>query len=140
MGAAATKEKQAAERVTIYTTAPAAYDGFSTREESADCGRDNSGRIVRRVAMDGRDYTWQTMRYASGSHMAMSPPEWVEMIAAGVFTESPSESPPLPADPIAAAAIELFHSVECVNRGVWQVPHAAMRKLMQAVQAAGHSF
>lgn len=135
-----TATKQAAERVAIYTTAPAAYDGFSTREESANCGRDGE-KVIRRVTMLPRDYGWQTGRYASGSHFALTPDSFRQLVAAGVIAEGPpSESPALPADPIAAAAIELFRSVEAVNGGVWQVPHAAMRKLMQAVQAAGHPF
>lgn len=127
-------------RETIYTTAPANYDGFSTREESADCGRDGA-KIIRRVTVETEHREWQTGRYASGLHMAISAESFRQLVAAGVIAEGPAcERPAPPADPIAAAAIALFQSVEEVKFGVWQVPHAKMRELMAAVSAAGYQF
>lgn len=38
---------------------------------------------------------------------------------------------------IIAAAVAIFQSVECVNRGVWQVPHKVMRNLVAELTAAG---
>jgi hypothetical protein len=43
-------------------------------------------------------------------------------------------------DEITAAAVALFQSVERVNGGVWQVPHASMVRLMAALTAAGVEF
>jgi hypothetical protein len=59
--------------VTLYTTAPSAYDGFSTRELEADAGRDNRGLTVRKVALEARDLEWQTSRYGSGLHACATP-------------------------------------------------------------------
>lgn len=55
-------------RVVLYTTAPAAYDGFSTREIASDAGTDHRGYVVREVSLEPRDLDWQTNRYASGLH------------------------------------------------------------------------
>lgn len=119
-------------REVIYTTAPKSYDGFSTREEQGFCGRDGA-KIIRRVTTEAKDREWQIGRYASGLHMAITEDSFRQLVAAGVI-----DLPP--ADAIAAAAIALFHSVEQVNHGVWQVPHDKMRKLMAAVGDAGYSY
>jgi hypothetical protein len=129
-------------RITVFTTAPADYDGFSTREELGNAGQ-TCGKQVRRVSMEERDYHWQTMRYGSGLHMAESADGWRKLVAAGLATET-QEAPapaigPAPGS-VAAAAIALFAATDTVNRGVWQVPHAAMVELMRAVEAAGYSF
>src|ERR1700744_4961641 len=51
-----------------YTTAPAAYDGFGTREIDADAGRDHRGQVVRKVAIEAQHLDWQERRYGSGLH------------------------------------------------------------------------
>lgn len=53
---------------TFYTSAPIAYDGFSTRT-LATVGLDRiNGEPVRKVECEERDYDWQTGRYGSGMH------------------------------------------------------------------------
>lgn len=52
------------DRLTIYTTAPSQYDGFSATEACSDAGRDDRGR----VSLERRDLDWQTTRYGSGLH------------------------------------------------------------------------
>lgn len=54
------------ELVTLFTAAPDAYDGFSTRTVRV-VGKDNRrGGPVREVTVERRDYEWQTGRYGSG--------------------------------------------------------------------------
>lgn len=60
-------------RVTLYTTAPAVFDGFSTRQIQAEAGRDNRGMTVRMVSLEPKDCEWQTSRYASGLHAYTTP-------------------------------------------------------------------
>jgi hypothetical protein len=55
-------------RIVMYTAAPKDFDGFGTKELSADAGRDNRGLVVRAVSIDTRDIDWQVSRYASGRH------------------------------------------------------------------------
>ena len=125
-------------RETIYTTAPAAYDGFSTREESADCGRDG-GKVVRRVSLETADYQWQLGRYASGLYMALRPDAWRQLVSAGLATSTEPKPQPPSADAaaIAAAVISLFAATDRVNHGFWQVPNSAMVELIRTVEAAG---
>ena len=63
------------ERIILYTTAPADYDGFSTIELSPGAGHDNRGKVLRKVSMEPRDKQWQTGRYASGLHGFVPPDE-----------------------------------------------------------------
>jgi hypothetical protein len=65
----------ASDRITLYTTAPKAYDGFSTRELSANAGTDNQGKTVRLVSLEARDRDWQASRYASGLYAYATPGE-----------------------------------------------------------------
>jgi hypothetical protein len=58
-------EKRAEDAVELYTDAPEAYDGFSTRT-LAVVGEARNGNPVRHVRMESRDHHWQTARYASG--------------------------------------------------------------------------
>jgi hypothetical protein len=54
------------DRIIFHTSAPIAYDGFSTRTAQV-VGRDTrNGEPVRRVSCEPRDYGWQTARYLSG--------------------------------------------------------------------------
>jgi hypothetical protein len=55
-------------RTILYTTAGPQFDGFSTIEHSAECGKDNRGLPIRRVSVEARDLDWQRGRYASGLH------------------------------------------------------------------------
>jgi hypothetical protein len=129
-------------RVVVYTTAPDAYDGFSTRTEAEDVGQ-TCGKQVRRVSMEERDYVWQTSRYASGLHMAIREDSWRGLVSKGLAVEN-KPAPAAAVDPVAArlaaAAIAMFGAVEQVNGGMWQVPHSAIVDLMQAVQSAGFEF
>jgi hypothetical protein len=54
--------------ITLATSAPEAYDGFSTRTIRI-MGVDRRGNPVREVFVERRDYDWQTSRYDSGSHL-----------------------------------------------------------------------
>jgi len=57
--------------VILETTAPKAYDGFSTTQLFAGEKPSSDPLIdkpVRIVAMEHRDFEWQTMRYSSGMH------------------------------------------------------------------------
>jgi len=123
---------------TVFTTAPQDYDGFSTETADENAGRDkSSGKIYRQVEMQDRDYNWQSSRYGSGMHCSMSQDQFNELVDAGlVITASKEER----LQSIADATVEMFHSVEQVNHGMWQVPHAEMQKLMKAVQSAGIEF
>ena len=49
---------------TIYTNAPADYDGFSTRTAGTE-GRTPRGPL-RRVECEDKDFDWQMSRYVSG--------------------------------------------------------------------------
>lgn len=60
------RETLAATWRTVWTTAPAAYDGGGT-DVVETCGEFH-GKDLRRVLIDPHDYTWQTDRYASGLH------------------------------------------------------------------------
>ncbi len=60
-------------QVVLYTTAPAAYDGFSTTELMADAGQDDRGRVIRKVSLERRDLEWQTSRYDSGLYAWTTP-------------------------------------------------------------------
>lgn len=53
--------------VVLATEAPEAYDGFGTRT-LALIGQSKRGNAVRLVLVHREHFTWQTERYASGSH------------------------------------------------------------------------
>lgn len=63
------------ERLILYTSAPRDFDGFSTIELSVDAGRDNRGKVLRKVSLEPRDREWQTGRYLSGLHGFTTPEE-----------------------------------------------------------------
>lgn len=131
-------------RLVRYTTAPAAYDGFSTREEFACVGHDRD-KPVRCISFDAKDEKWQEGRYGSGMHFCVDKTGWQKMVAAGFVTAAaPVAADPPPVDvtaeqaaKIIGAAVALFQITDRVNNGVWQVPHAAMRKLVAELVAAG---
>ncbi len=55
----------------VYTTAPAAYDGFQTMTLVEVAGTDNVGRTIRKVGIRPENWEWQTQRYGSGMHPAV---------------------------------------------------------------------
>jgi hypothetical protein len=69
MNAIMTKPATTGHGLTIrYTTAPEVYDGFGTRTLDPDAGTTDSGRTLRRVAIEDRHLEWQDGRYGSGLH------------------------------------------------------------------------
>lgn len=143
MSAAATTMK------TVYTTAPIEYDGFSTRTVAEVAGRDkSSGKVYRQVEIKDEHFEWQTSRYASGMHAAHSPDSFAELVEYGLVETDQSDSEAAEPEPptvdqlntVASASVALIQSVERVNRGMWQVPHATMQGLMRALQDAGIEF
>ena len=55
----------------IYTTAPIAYDGFSTKEIETGVYETDKGKAIRKVEFKEKDFNWQMGRYASGMHLAV---------------------------------------------------------------------
>jgi DNA polymerase-3 subunit beta len=55
------------EDVILWTTAPAAYNGFNTVEVSPEAGKDSRGNPVRKVSVKAEHREWQEQRYGSGS-------------------------------------------------------------------------
>ena len=137
-------EMTATTRLLRFTTAPAVYDGFSTREESACVGHDRD-KVVRAISFEPKDEKWQEGRNGSGMHFTVDEAGWQKMVAAGFVTaNAPAKADPPPvnvtaetAAKIIGAAVALFHVTDRVNNGVWQVPHSAMRKLVAELVAAG---
>lgn len=70
-----------------YTTAPEAYDGFSTRTVEPDCGKDG-GKTVRKVTIAARDLAWQEGRYASGMYGSLDRAGYDKLRKAGLITQS----------------------------------------------------
>ena len=64
---------------TLYTTAPADYDGFGTITDDI-AGHDKHGKQVRRVTVDPAYLNWQVMRYTSGLYMAADETEWQKLV------------------------------------------------------------
>jgi hypothetical protein len=60
--------KTKAKTIRLHTSAPEAYDGFSTKTVRV-VGTDlKNGNPVREITIDEKDYDWQTSRYGSGNH------------------------------------------------------------------------
>ena len=72
-------------RLLRFTTAPAAYDGFSTREEAACVGHDRD-KPVRCISFEPKDQKWQEGRNSSGMHFTVDEAAWQKMVAAGFVT------------------------------------------------------
>lgn len=143
--------------VTIYTTAPAACDGFSTVTIDEVAGTDKyNGKVYRRVEMQRRDLDWQSQRYGSGMCVVLSQSQFDEWVKSGLIVQHEpdafdwiKENAPdfvleycdnLADKAVADAAVALIASVGQVNRGMWQVPHTAMQGLMLALKNAGIDF
>src|SRR5579871_5217081 len=87
----------------FFTTAPACFDGFSTKTVNPDAGRD-CGKVVREVEIEDRDVEWQKGRNASGLHNLLTPDEWKHLVSRGICTETtPPADPPDPERVPAAA-------------------------------------
>lgn len=65
-----------------YTTAPVDYDGFGTRDRGV-AGYDGD-KPVRLVEIDPRHLEWQTGRYGSGLHAALTRSQWDGLVRAGL--------------------------------------------------------
>jgi hypothetical protein len=77
-----------------YTTAPTAYDGFSTITVDPDTGHYNRGdhgkayhqaTPYRKIALQTVDLTWQSARYASGMYPCWTQEQFDAMIRDGLI-------------------------------------------------------
>jgi len=64
---------------TIYTTAPKAYDGFSTKEIEIGKYEMDKGKAIRKVEIEDKDLGWQLARYGSGLHLAVEQTSFDEL-------------------------------------------------------------
>ena len=58
-----------------YTAAPVDYDGFGTTTLDPTAGTDDRGRPIRKVGIFPKHWEWQTVRYGSGMHVAVTEDE-----------------------------------------------------------------